>query len=211
MKTVRIFFSKTGTSAYISHLDLQRVMARALRTSGMPVWYSQGFNPHIYMSFALPLPLGHQSLCECVDVKTESEEDLSVYVEPLCNALPKGIQALRITPAQPPADSITHAVYHIEYPSMYHLNKIAQKYKELPEAVVERKTKRTSAPFDLKSVLPTLELKDAHTISAVLPAGSKLNLNPALLTGFLQQAFELPAEAANITRQSILAGESVFA
>lgn len=50
MITVRIRFEKTGEAAYISLLDLQRVFHRILKRSGLPVYYTQGFNPHIYLS-----------------------------------------------------------------------------------------------------------------------------------------------------------------
>ena len=70
MITVRARFSKTGEASYISLLDLQRVFQRALKRSGIPVWYTQGFNPHIYMTFSAPLPLGQESVAECVDFKT---------------------------------------------------------------------------------------------------------------------------------------------
>ena len=73
MITVRISFEKKNEASYISLLDLQRVMQRVLKRSGLPVWHTLGFNPHIYMTFACPLSLGQESLCECVDVKTEAE------------------------------------------------------------------------------------------------------------------------------------------
>ena len=53
MITVRIRFEKTGEAAYISLLDLQRVFHRILKRSGLPVYYTQGFNPHIYLSFEM--------------------------------------------------------------------------------------------------------------------------------------------------------------
>ena len=62
MTTIRVWFTKTGEASYISLLDLQRVMQRALKRSGLPVWYTLGFNPHIYMTFAAPLSLGQESL-----------------------------------------------------------------------------------------------------------------------------------------------------
>lgn len=40
---------------------------------GRPVYYTQGFNPHIYLSFTCPLSLGQESLCESCEVKTEQE------------------------------------------------------------------------------------------------------------------------------------------
>ena len=57
MKTVRVFFAKEGRLKYISHLDVTRCLARVFKRSRLPIWYTQGFNPHAYLTFALPLPL----------------------------------------------------------------------------------------------------------------------------------------------------------
>ena len=68
---VRIKFRKVGNLQYISHLDLQRVMGRILVRSGVPVWFTQGFNPHPKIVFAVPLSIGAQSECEYVDIKID--------------------------------------------------------------------------------------------------------------------------------------------
>ena len=47
MITVRIWFEKRNEASYISLLDLQRVMQRVLKRSGLPVWHTLGVNPHI--------------------------------------------------------------------------------------------------------------------------------------------------------------------
>ena len=57
-----------GMAKFISHLDLLRCFERAILRSGLPVEYSQGFNPHQKMTFALPLPVGVTSECEAVDI-----------------------------------------------------------------------------------------------------------------------------------------------
>ena len=95
MITVRIRFEKTGEAAYISLLDLQRVFHRILKRSGLPVYYTQGFNPHIYLSFACPLSLGQESLCECCEVKTEAEDpQLDTWCDVLQPYMPRGIKVL---------------------------------------------------------------------------------------------------------------------
>lgn len=48
---VRLFFTKLDRAKYISHLDMNRCMSRALKRSGLPVWYTGGFNPHMYLTF----------------------------------------------------------------------------------------------------------------------------------------------------------------
>ena len=61
MITVRISFEKRMRPPTSPLLDLQRVMQRVLKRSGLPVWHTLGFNPHIYMTFACPLSLGQES------------------------------------------------------------------------------------------------------------------------------------------------------
>lgn len=62
MTTVRIFYKKLDVAKYISHLDMQRCMQRAVKRAKLPVWYTEGFNPHPYITFALPISLGIESI-----------------------------------------------------------------------------------------------------------------------------------------------------
>ena len=55
MINIRVFYHKTSRAKYISHLDIMRCMQRAVVRAGLPVWYTEGFNPHIYLTFSLPL------------------------------------------------------------------------------------------------------------------------------------------------------------
>ena len=71
--TVRLKFAKVGDLQYISHLDLQRSFNRILVRSGLPVWYSKGFNPHIKLVFSTPLSVGTQSECEFLDIRLDRE------------------------------------------------------------------------------------------------------------------------------------------
>ena len=71
--TVRLKFAKIGDLQYISHLDLQRSFNRILVRSGLPVWYSKGFNPHIKLVFSTPLSVGTQSECEFLDIRLDRE------------------------------------------------------------------------------------------------------------------------------------------
>ena len=99
MTTVRIFFEKCGEAAYISLLDLQRVFHRILKMSDLPVYYTQGYNPHIYLSFSCPLSLGQESLCESCEVKTEQEMiDGEAWKNALQPLMPRGIVITKVAP-----------------------------------------------------------------------------------------------------------------
>ena len=52
---VRVKFAKTGAMKFIGHLDVMRYFQKALRRAGMVVAVSEGFSPHMIMSFAAPL------------------------------------------------------------------------------------------------------------------------------------------------------------
>ena len=74
----RIKFTKVGKVRFVGHLDLLKLFQRAIKRAGIPVAYSNGFNPHQLIGFAIPLPLGMASVGEYVDVelKEEVSEDI---------------------------------------------------------------------------------------------------------------------------------------
>jgi radical SAM-linked protein len=61
-------FYKKGDLVFISHLDLMRLFQRAFRRSNLPIAYTQGFNPHMRMSFKRALALGKSSRSEHMKV-----------------------------------------------------------------------------------------------------------------------------------------------
>ena len=94
MNKLRLRYSKTGRAKYISHLDLMATMKRTLLRAGVRLKYSEGFNPHPYMSVALPLPVGAASVCELMDFGTE-ERLLPDGIPEILNAvLPEGLDIL---------------------------------------------------------------------------------------------------------------------
>ena len=212
MITVRISFEKKNEASYISLLDMQRVMQRVLKRSGLPVWHTLGFNPHIYMTFACPLSLGQESECECVDVKTEAEApDFAQWQTALNAIMPAGIEVYRVEPVKMKADAIAYACYRIRYPA-YAAEKLAQ-YNALDSVPVEKKSKRKVKTVELKEFVPSLDLTEEGEqvrFSICLPASQELTLNPALLTAALEETFGVPAAEASILRTHFLTAEKTL-
>lgn len=210
MHIIRVYFTKTGEASYISLLDLQRVMQRALKRSGLPVWYTLGFNPHIYMTFAAPLSLGQESLCETVDFKTEAEGwDWDAAAAALSECLPRGIDVVRIAPAILDANTIASAAYSVRYPaqSAFAARAAWEAYNAAPgaEAVKEGKHGKQKT-IDLKQYLPVAQLlpeEGGLTALLRLPAGNLLNVNPVLVLGWLAQTQGLPVTAGRILRTGL--------
>ena len=96
MQEIRLRFSKTDTAKYISHLDTNRVFARAFARAKIPLWFTEGFNPHPYMSFSLPLSLGVESLCENVDIRILEDIPYDEIKNRMNEALPQGIRVVDV-------------------------------------------------------------------------------------------------------------------
>ena len=100
MKNARVFFEKTGPARYISHLDLNRVMLRAIAKSGLNIWHTEGFHQHAYITFAQPLSLGFSSCCESMDFRLlNDDEDMAAVPARLNACLPDGLRVLRCAEA----------------------------------------------------------------------------------------------------------------
>ena len=74
-----IRFGKRDRLRFISHLDLQRFFQRAVNRTGLPVAWSQGFNPHPVMSFGSALALGWTSEYEVIDIKLSAPMGRSCF------------------------------------------------------------------------------------------------------------------------------------
>lgn len=93
---LRIRFSKTGPMRYISHLDTMRFFQKALRRAGADVSLSEGFSPHMLMSFALPLSLGMESVGEYFDVEVRSAGSTRQLMEELNRQMCPGCEILSV-------------------------------------------------------------------------------------------------------------------
>ncbi len=199
MKTVRVWFKKVGTARYISHLDLNRCMSRAIHKAKIPLWYTQGFNPHAFLTFALPLSLGISGERESMDVKIDdgdiSREEL---IERLNLALPDDIPVFDVTEPVMKPGLIAYASFLITLDTEdADANEIADRIKKLLEydqIVVPKHTKSGFIDLDIKPYLDKTKvtLKDSGVeISTILPAGSTININPALLSDAIKKYLNL--------------------
>ncbi|MBR3692500.1 MAG: TIGR03936 family radical SAM-associated protein [Clostridia bacterium] len=109
---LRFEFEKSGRIRFISHLDLLRVMQRVFKRAGVPLWHSEGFNPHPYIAFGQPLSLGHEGLCEIVDTAlTEECADPAALCAAINAVAPEGLRMLRAWVPTRPLKEIVYADY----------------------------------------------------------------------------------------------------
>ena len=91
---LRIRFAKTGSMALLSHLDLMRMLERALRRSALPISFTGGFHPLPRIQIALALPLGAEADGEWMDLEFTRSITGEQLLASLQGLLPNGLALL---------------------------------------------------------------------------------------------------------------------
>ncbi len=91
---IRVQFEKTGLMKFLSHLDLVRLLERALRRSNLPISYTGGFHPLPRVQIALALPLGIEAYGEWMDIHFSELIQPSQLIDILQKKLPEGFKLL---------------------------------------------------------------------------------------------------------------------
>lgn len=209
MLRLRAVFKKTGRSVYISHLDLNRCMLRIFRRSKLPVWYTEGFNPHPYYSFALALSLGFESECEIMDFNITEDISLEEVKERLNAVMPEGMGVVSVSEQKKKITEIAKAEYCILIDAQNTEELIAEfnKFMAQDEINVEKKTKKGIKTVDIKPAIEVVSIvadEGKVLLDMRLPAGTKTNYNPTLVIDAFKEYAENTFEILKIKRTGIL-------
>lgn len=213
MIRVRATFEKCGRAKYISHLDLNRCMLRTFRRSRLPIWYTEGFNPHPYYSFALALSLGFESSCEILDFNLNENIPFDEIRDKLNAVMPEGMRIVKVAEQKQKITAIAKAEYSFSLVSdeTVELFTAVQELIASPEILIEKKTKKGLKTVDIKPDMEILTCNKAENsidISMYLPAGTQTNYNPTLFIEALKKTTEIPFETKNIRRTAILCADN---
>jgi len=204
---VRIFFTKSGRAIYTSHLDLTRAMSRALCRSGLPVWYTEGFHPHLYMTFALPLSLGTTGLCESMEVKMLEDVPADEIVSRLNAAMPEGLRAVSAAAPVMQPKEIMWADYRLYLRCRREEGReTIEKFFALGEIPTEKRSKKGIKTVDIKPMMSLLSIEDAENgllLDLRCRAGVEINLNPTLALDALAQFTGFRADQVKIERYAV--------
>lgn len=193
LKNVRIWFKKDYECRYISHLDLNRCMLRALHKSKIPIWHTEGFNPHPFATFPLPLSLGFRGINECMDVKLEDDDYSFEEIKQNLNAcLPRGLRVFDVTEPIMKAGKIAFASFTVKLSGdRLRSSEICAALSELllqDSIEIEKKSKKGMKTVDIKQGVKKYEIKemfDYAVLDIILSAGSSDNVNPNLIVSAL--------------------------
>ena len=212
MKSVRIVFSKTGRAKYVSHLDLVRAMTRAVRRADIPLWYTEGFNRHPYLTFAAPLSLGYEGLRETMDIRMADDFPFDELVCRLNGVLPEGLVAVSAADVVAKAGELAAAEYRL---TIHLPSAVVSEALSRDELLVEKRTKKKT--MKTMDILPYF--KDAQveavggnltSVLVSLPSGGSENINPGLFLTALKGIVGADVDAEVLRLRLLLADGSEF-
>ncbi|MEE1280201.1 MAG: TIGR03936 family radical SAM-associated protein [Oscillospiraceae bacterium] len=208
MRNIRIFFSKRDRAKYISHLDMTRLFQRAVRRTGITMWYTEGFHPHLYMTFSLPLSLGIESDCESVDMRLVDEITLEGVKERLNAVLPQGVAVCDVCDVQMKANVISSSQYTVKLFGLSDKKTQMEAFLAQDEIIMTKKGKAGEKLVNVKPWIYEYSVNENGkdlVLSLRLASGNTNTLNPQMLLNVFAQQYNAAVDGAFILRTAIFA------
>lgn len=202
MRSVRVFYKKTGRMKFVSHLDMSRFMSRLITRSGIPVWYTEGFNQHLYMNFALPLSLGFESLYEIMEIRLMKDDySCEDCLSALKKAAVEGIEFSEVLEEGRNMKEIGFADFELEFEAMP--EGLGEFLSRDSVICLKKGKKGKTKEVDIIPKIRGFEIGE-NILKICLVAGTEDNLNPNLvLSAFFEQTKTEPV-FYSVTRTGIL-------
>ena len=200
---VRVKFAKEGAMKFIGHLDIMRYFQKAVKRANLDVAFSEGFSPHMIMSFASPLGVGITSTGEYFDMELKSATTSSDMVKRLNDAMAEGMKILSIRQVEDGKASkamslVAAADYRLKFRETAKLpenwKEKLEEFKAQKEIVILKKTKKSEKELDIRPFIYKLSLEEKDEIFMQLAAGSSNNTKPELVmeafAAFMEISYE---------------------
>jgi len=213
----RLLFTKTGRARYISHLDLMRTFQRAFARAKIPIKHTEGFNPHPYISMALPLSVGFSSQCEILEFGLLEGTDPAEVPERLTAAMPEGIIVHQCYPAQWKLKELRYVNYIMtfDYPEgrPQETEPAMAELLSRESLVVKKKSNKAKTGFTEVDIIPCIRSwriecqSDAMMVDLVVSVQNP-GLNPDLIRGaFCAEHPQYTPDLVTFHRREVLDGE----
>lgn len=216
-RALRIRFERTESLKYIAHLDTLRVFERAFKRSGIPIAWSQGFNPRQKLVFGLPMSIGLTSEAEYADVELAGDVDPEAFVEIVNKSLPEGIQILDAVEQKIKGNimnQITAARYEITFDTekamnFYEIQNFIMDFMDKESILMMKKTKKGFKPANIRPMIFNLSSRktgiQTFVLEAFLSAGAENNLRADLLMDAFRQETGLNIRVITMHRKALYA------
>ena len=199
-------YHKGNEIAMISHLDIQRTLQRAFRRAGIPLLYSNGFNPHPQFSFATAAATGMSSEAEWFEVQLSEEMNPTEFVRRANESMPQGMSVSGAFVAPENFGSLSAklraAGYRIDlaFTEAVSEEKLQSSLEEmlLGEIIINKRTKGGIKPVDMRPYILRVSVGQVEGEKTALLVLGKLQADGGLrVDAFIDALLErLDAHAA---------------
>lgn len=185
----RIKFAKTGAMKFIGHLDIMRYFQKAIRRADIDIAYTEGYSPHMIMSFAAPIGVGVESIGEYFDIELKSADSSEEMMRRLNNAMVEGMEIKSIVQvpdgkASKAMSLVAAADYSLKLREGYEPEgDWKEKYEQFmkqDQIQVVKKTKKSEQEMDIRPMIYDYKVED-DAIFLKVATGSSMNLKPDLV------------------------------
>ena len=206
MSDYRITFYKTGALAFISHLDFNHSFIRMCKRAGLPLKYSEGFNPRPKIVFGLPLSVGMEGENELVDISLTEELAVDEVRARLTDAFPADMKVKSVCTPTVKLKNIELAEYTVFFPDFTADKARIDAVLANPPAVLKH-AKSGDKMTDIAPMLRghSVRLTDGGTaLYLTLTAYDSMYLKPDYVVDSLNAAGLALPEEYTVTRTAIL-------
>lgn len=206
----RLKIQKKGDLKYISHLDWNRLIYRACRKAGIPLHFSQGFNPSPKISISLALPLFVESEGEIVEIELIEPISLDELTNKLNEVLPINSKVINVSKIDRNCTSVDKETAYAKYiaaplneenVNVQDFEKTVKNILDCEKIEIEKynhKKKQTKI-IDIRPLIHDLQINETdNEIKFILKTGQNGNLRPDELVEYISKGNKW-----NITRESI--------
>lgn len=194
-------FTKEENIKFISHLDVLKTIQKNIRRAGLPIEYSQGFNPHMNTSIAQPLSVGVYSSGEYMDMVLTTEMNEEEIVDKLNKTAPSGIKYIsalaipyvegekKVPQAMALIDGARYTI-KIKYSDVSKLEEEINELLEAKEWNTIKKSKKGEREVNIRALVKEFSfwIKDEFLIlNVVISTGSREHLSAELLVKYIQE------------------------
>ncbi len=160
-----IWYAVYGDMRFLSHRDTMRLWQRALTRAGAPVSFSQGFNPHMRLTLALPRSVGTSSRAELLVMELTKSWPPEKLISALQGTLPAGIDILEAraiaASVKPHPSWVRYQIHLSDQADREQIRHCLAKYRQASTWCIyrPRRGRHPARTIDLKQVITELELK----------------------------------------------------
>jgi radical SAM-linked protein len=177
----RVHYTRLGDNRFFSHLEILQLIFRALTRAGVPVLYSQGYNPSPRISFSPALPVGMESDIEFFDMALprplSNPDEIAILLD---NELPPGMKVTGITtkPDKEPEALLVDYTINLVNPLTEEQQDNIAEFLGRDSHVIVRVRKRKRRELDIRPMLSSLKTDGSTMAMTVVNVRGEAGISP---------------------------------